>query len=96
MLVYGVSVAFGNIWGGKLADKQGPVRALKQIFLLLALVLLLLTFTAPHPVLVVITVLLWGASPSGTWLVASVCGAASGALHAPRRGRGLGPEYRRF
>ncbi|AQR70429.1 MFS sugar transporter [Janthinobacterium sp. LM6] len=65
MLVYGVSVAFGNIWGGKLADKKGPVRALKLIFLLLALVLLLLTFTAPHPVLVVITVLLWGAVAFG-------------------------------
>ena len=65
MLVYGVSVAFGNIWGGKLADRQGPVRALKQIFLLLAFVLLLLTFTAPHPVLVVITVLLWGAVAFG-------------------------------
>ncbi|WP_219114304.1 MFS transporter [Janthinobacterium sp. UMAB-56] len=65
MLVYGVSVAFGNIWGGKLADKQGPVRALKLIFLLLAFVLLLLTFTAPHPVLVVITVLLWGAVAFG-------------------------------
>lgn len=65
MLVYGVSVAFGNIWGGKLADKHGPVRALKLIFLLLAFVLLLLTFTAPHPVLVVITVLLWGAVAFG-------------------------------
>ncbi|MGX9734210.1 MFS transporter [Janthinobacterium sp. TB1-E2] len=65
MLVYGVSVAFGNIWGGKLADKKGPVSALKLIFLLLAFVLLLLTFTAPHPVLVVITVLLWGAVAFG-------------------------------
>ena len=65
MLVYGVSVALGNIWGGKLADKKGPVRALKLIFLLLAAVLLLLTFTAPHPVLVVITVLLWGAVAFG-------------------------------
>ncbi|WP_402718900.1 MFS transporter [Janthinobacterium rivuli] len=65
MLVYGVSVAFGNIWGGKLADKKGPVSALKLIFLLLALVLLLLTFTAPHPVLVIITVLLWGAVAFG-------------------------------
>ena len=27
MLVYGVSVAAGNIWGGKLADRLGPVRA---------------------------------------------------------------------
>ena len=65
MLVYGVSVAFGNIWGGKLADKKGPVSALKLIFLLLAFVLLLLTFTAPNPVLVVITVLLWGAVAFG-------------------------------
>lgn len=65
MLVYGVSVAFGNIWGGKLADRRGPVAALKLIFLLLAAVLLLLTFTAPHPVLVIITVLLWGAVAFG-------------------------------
>ena len=65
MLVYGVSVAFGNIWGGKLADQHGPVAALKLIFLLLAAVLLLLTFTAPHPVLVVVTVLLWGAVAFG-------------------------------
>lgn len=65
MLVYGVSVAFGNIWGGRLADRRGPVAALKLIFLLLALVLLLLTFTAPHPVLVIITVLLWGAVAFG-------------------------------
>lgn len=65
MLVYGVSVAFGNIWGGKLADSKGPVRALKRIFLLLAAVLLLLTFAAPYPVLVVITVLLWGAVAFG-------------------------------
>ena len=65
MLVYGVSVAFGNIWGGKLADKNGPVSALKLIFLLLAAVLLVLTFTAPHPVLVVATVLLWGAVAFG-------------------------------
>ncbi|PHV37008.1 MFS transporter [Janthinobacterium sp. BJB304] len=65
MLVYGVSVAFGNIWGGKLADSKGPVSALKLIFLLLSAVLLLLTFTAPHPVFVVITVLLWGAVAFG-------------------------------
>lgn len=65
MLVYGVSVAFGNIWGGKLADKRGPVSALKLIFLLLSGVLLLLTFTAPYPVLVVATVLLWGAVAFG-------------------------------
>ena len=65
MLVYGVSVAVGNIWGGKLADKKGPIRALQIIFALLAAVLLMLQFTAPSPLLVVLTVLAWGAVAFG-------------------------------
>jgi len=65
MLVYGVSVAAGNIWGGKLADRHGPVRALQIVFALLALVLLVLTFTAPSKPLVLITVLAWGAVAFG-------------------------------
>lgn len=65
MLVYGVSVAVGNLWGGKLADRKGPIRALQIIFGLLAAVLMLLTFTAPHPWLAVGTVLLWGAVAFG-------------------------------
>lgn len=65
MLVYGVSVAFGNIWGGKLADKQGPVRALQIVFGLLAAVLLVLTWTAPNTYLVLATVLAWGAVAFG-------------------------------
>lgn len=65
MLLYGVSVAFGNIWGGRLADRHGPVRALQIIFLLLALVLLVLTFTASSPWLVLLTVLAWGAVAFG-------------------------------
>jgi DHA1 family inner membrane transport protein len=65
MLVYGVSVAAGNIWGGKLADRKGPVRALQIVFALLAVVLLVLTFTAPNKVLVLLTVLAWGAVAFG-------------------------------
>ena len=65
MLVYGVSVAFGNIWGGKLADRIGPIRALQIVFALLALVLLVLTFTAANAWLVVATVLAWGAVAFG-------------------------------
>jgi len=65
MLVYGVSVAAGNIWGGKLADRLGPVRALQIVFALLALVLLVLAFTAPSKPLVLITVLAWGAVAFG-------------------------------
>lgn len=65
LLAYGVSVAIGNVWGGRLADRRGPISALKVIFGLLALVLLVLTFTAPSPWLVVLTVLAWGAVAFG-------------------------------
>jgi predicted MFS family arabinose efflux permease len=65
MLVYGVSVAFGNIWGGKLADRKGPVRALQIVFALLAAVLLVLQFTAANKVAVLVTVLAWGAVAFG-------------------------------
>jgi DHA1 family inner membrane transport protein len=58
-------VAAGNLWGGRLADRKGPVAALKIVFALLAAVLLLFTFTAPHPALAVATVLLWGAVAFG-------------------------------
>ncbi|WP_428002511.1 MFS transporter [Acidovorax sp.] len=65
MLVYGVSVAVGNIRGGRLADRLGPIPALRIVFALLAAVLLLLQFTAPHPWLALVTVLLWGAVAFG-------------------------------
>ncbi|MBD5769988.1 MFS transporter [Marinomonas sp. SM2066] len=65
MLVYGVSVAIGNIWGGKMADRIGPISALSYIFLALAAVLVLFYFTAPYPWLALVTVLLWGAFAFG-------------------------------
>ena len=65
MLVYGVTVAFGNIWGGKLADKKGPIGALQIVFALLALVLFALTFTASNTWLALATVLAWGAVAFG-------------------------------
>lgn len=65
LLVYGVSVAFGNLYGGRLADRIGPVPALMRIFLVLALVLFALTFTAGSKVLVLLTILAWGAVAFG-------------------------------
>jgi predicted MFS family arabinose efflux permease len=65
MLVYGVSVAFGNIWGGRLADRKGPVPALQIVFALLAAVLLVLEFTAANRIAVLATVLAWGAVAFG-------------------------------
>lgn len=42
LLAYGASVAVGNLWGGRLADRKGPISALLLIFSLLAAVLLVL------------------------------------------------------
>ena len=65
LLVYGVSVAIGNIWGGKLADKIGPIKALQIIFSALALILFVFTFTAGNQISAVLTVLIWGAFAFG-------------------------------
>jgi len=65
MLVYGGSVAFGNIMGGKMADKMGPIKALTIIFLGLASVLVLFNFTAFNPITAVLTILIWGAFAFG-------------------------------
>jgi len=65
MLVYGVSVAIGNIQGGKLADRMGPIRALTLIFGGLIVILGVLTFTAANPITAVITILIWGAFAFG-------------------------------
>jgi predicted MFS family arabinose efflux permease len=65
LLVYGISVATGNIWGGKLADRLGPTSALYIIFSGLAAILFVLTFTAYNPIAAVITLLIWGAFAFG-------------------------------
>ncbi|HEY7864563.1 MAG TPA: MFS transporter, partial [Psychromonas sp.] len=65
MLVYGVSVAVGNIWGGKMADKMGPIKALTIIFTALAVVLLVFSFTAFNPIAAIVTILVWGAFAFG-------------------------------
>ncbi len=65
LLVYGISVAIGNIWGGKLADRLGPIQALYRIFIGLALVLVTFSFTATNPYLAVATILVWGAFAFG-------------------------------
>lgn len=65
MLVYGVSVAIGNIWGGKMADKMGPIKALTIIFSGLATILVIFNFTAVNPITAVATILIWGAFAFG-------------------------------
>lgn len=60
LLGYGVSVAIGNIWGGKLADKQGAVPALKVIFAALVILLMVFQFTASIQYAALATVLVMG------------------------------------
>jgi MFS transporter, DHA1 family, inner membrane transport protein len=59
LLVYGVAVAIGNTIGGKAANKN-PLKALFWMFLIQAIVLVILTFTAPFKVVGIITIFFLG------------------------------------
>lgn len=54
LVLYGLAIAFGNLLGGRVADRD-PVKALTVLFLLQALVLALFAFTAPYPVAALVT-----------------------------------------
>lgn len=60
ILLYGASVAVGNILGGRLADRMGPVPALTLIFAGLAVLLAAFGLALPDPVAAVAVVALWG------------------------------------
>ncbi|MCK1996893.1 MFS transporter [Psychrobacillus psychrodurans] len=59
LLIYGIAIAIGNIIGGKLSDKN-PIGSLFYMFIIQAIVLFLLTFTAPFKVAGLITIILMG------------------------------------
>jgi MFS transporter, DHA1 family, inner membrane transport protein len=59
LLVYGIAVAIGNSIGGKAADKN-PLKALLWMFIVQAIILVVLTFTAPFKIIGVITIFLLG------------------------------------
>ncbi|PID25203.1 MFS transporter [Sporosarcina sp. P7] len=59
LLVYGIAIAMGNMLGGKLANKN-PIDALFYMFIAQAVILFLLTFTAPFKVAGLITIILMG------------------------------------
>jgi DHA1 family inner membrane transport protein len=84
LLLYGVSVAAGNLWGGKLADRHGPIAALKLIFALLAVTLLTLTVTAAFRWLMLATVLVWGAVAFGNVPGLQVYVVQQAQRHTPR------------
>ncbi|MBG9541565.1 MFS sugar transporter [Cytobacillus firmus] len=59
LLVYGVAVAIGNVFGGKASDKD-PLKALFWMFTLQAIILGLLTFAAPFKIFGLIAIFLMG------------------------------------
>ncbi len=84
LLAFGASVAFGNVWGGRLADRIGPIAALLRIFGGLAVVLAVFSLTAPHPLLVVLTVLAWGAFAFGNVPALQIYVVRQAEQHAPQ------------
>ncbi|MFT4414339.1 MFS transporter [Fredinandcohnia humi] len=59
LLIYGIAIAIGNMIGGKLSN-QNPVRALFYMFIVQAVVLFILMFTAPFKIAGLLTILLMG------------------------------------
>ncbi|CDL16615.1 Putative drug efflux protein [Klebsiella pneumoniae IS46] len=97
LLGYGVSVAIGNVWGGKLADKHGAVSALKFIFAALVLLLLVFQLTASVHYAALATVLVMGVfrlrQRAGS---AGLCGAKSRAVYPGGCRHRFRPEYCRL
>ena len=59
LLFYGIAIAIGNVIGGKTANKK-PLQALLWMFVLQAIVLVILTFTAPFKVAALVTIFFMG------------------------------------
>ncbi|WP_342515153.1 MFS transporter [Sporosarcina sp. FSL K6-1522] len=59
LLVYGIAIAIGNMIGGKLSNNN-PIRSLFYMFIAQAIVLLVLTFTAPFKMTGLVTILFMG------------------------------------
>ncbi|WP_088071249.1 MFS transporter [Gottfriedia luciferensis] len=59
LLVYGIAVAIGNTVGGKAAN-ENPLKALTWMFVVQAIILVVLTFTAPFKLVGVVTIFFLG------------------------------------
>lgn len=59
LLIYGLAIAIGNMVGGKLSN-HNPIRALVYMFIVQAVILFILLFTAPFKTAGLITIFLMG------------------------------------
>lgn len=83
LIIYGVAVTLGNIYCAKLADKQGPVKALIAMFVILSVVLALVSTAAPNPYLMVPLIMVWGAMAFGSIPVLQLYVVQQAQIHAP-------------
>lgn len=61
LVLYGMSVAVGNILGGRFSDRYGPLPTIKINILLLTLILFIFWFAQYDKLFSIITIALWGA-----------------------------------
>lgn len=61
LVLYGISVAIGNILGGRFSDRFGALPTIRINIILLALILLVFWFVQYDKVLSVMTIAIWGA-----------------------------------
>ncbi|GLX67282.1 MFS transporter [Paenibacillus glycanilyticus] len=59
LVLYGIAIAIGNLIGGKAANRK-PLSALLVMFIMQAVILLVLTFTAPYAAAALVTITLMG------------------------------------
>lgn len=59
LLLYGIAIAIGNVIGGKAANRK-PIQALFYMFIVQAVVLVVLAFTAPFKIAGLITIFFMG------------------------------------
>ncbi|WP_077212497.1 MFS transporter [Bacillus dakarensis] len=59
LLIYGIAIAIGNMVGGKLAN-QNPIKALFYMFIVQAIILFILYFTAPFKIVGLMTIFFMG------------------------------------
>lgn len=65
LLLFGVGLTIGNLWGGRLAD-QHPLRALRLELVALALIMALLSFVLKSQWLTIATIFAWGVAAFAT------------------------------
>lgn len=65
LLLFGVGLTVGNLWGGRLADKH-PLQALRLELVALALIMALLSFVLKIQWLTIATIFAWGVAAFAT------------------------------